>query len=85
MAGAERTGAGGVQHVTRAAVVAEALTCAHRDEWARIVATTIRVTGDWDLAEEVAAVTWPRDGVPERAGPTGTRSCCCTSSCRPPR
>ena len=48
---------------------------AYRDEWARIVATLIRVTGDWDVAEESAAgafergaVTWPRDGVPRNPG-----------------
>jgi len=32
------------------AVVADAF----RDEWGRVVATLIRVTGDWDLAEECA-------------------------------
>ena len=32
------------------AVVAESF----RDEWGRVVATLIRVTGDWDLAEECA-------------------------------
>jgi RNA polymerase sigma-70 factor, ECF subfamily len=46
-----------------------------REQWGRIVATLIRATGDWDLAEESAqdaftrAVrTWPRDGVPDRPG-----------------
>lgn len=55
--------------------VDRALAAAFEAEWATIVATTIRVTGDWDLAEEVtagaferAAVTWPRDGVPNRPG-----------------
>jgi RNA polymerase sigma-70 factor (ECF subfamily) len=45
-------------------------------EWGRVVAYLIRVTGDWDLAEECAqdAFTkaverWPRDGVP--ASPEG--------------
>ena len=40
-----------------------------------IVATLIRTTGDWDLAEECAQdafaralETWPRDGVPRRPG-----------------
>jgi RNA polymerase sigma-70 factor (ECF subfamily) len=40
-------------------------------EWGRVVAHVIRVTGDWDLAEECAqdAFTkalerWPRDGIP---------------------
>jgi len=48
---------------------------AFRDEWGRVVATLIRVTGDWDLAEECAqdafaAATerWPRDGVPRSPG-----------------
>jgi RNA polymerase sigma-70 factor, ECF subfamily len=45
------------------------------DEWGRIVATLIRLTGDWDLAEECAQEAfaralerWPRDGVPTRPG-----------------
>jgi RNA polymerase sigma-70 factor (ECF subfamily) len=40
-----------------------------------VVATLIRRTGDWDVAEEAAAgaferavVTWPRDGVPRNPG-----------------
>ena len=40
-----------------------------------MVATLIRLTGDWDLAEECAqdafakaAERWPRDGVPRRPG-----------------
>jgi RNA polymerase sigma-70 factor, ECF subfamily len=44
---------------------------AFRADWGRVVATLIRVTGDWDLAEECAqdafaqALTrWPVDGVP---------------------
>ncbi len=48
---------------------------AFRDEWGRVVATLIRVTGDWELAEDCAqdAFTqalerWPVDGVPERPG-----------------
>jgi RNA polymerase sigma-70 factor (ECF subfamily) len=52
-----------------------AVAAAFRDEWGRIVATLIRVTGDWDLAEEVAQEAfalaverWPRDGVPNRPG-----------------
>ncbi len=46
-----------------------------RQEWGKIVATLIRMTGDWDLAEEcaqeafAAALTrWPADGVPDRPG-----------------
>ncbi|WP_308289397.1 sigma-70 family RNA polymerase sigma factor [Mumia sp. zg.B17] len=49
-----------------------ALTQAFRSGWARIVATLIRTTGDWDLAEECtqdafarATEVWPRDGVPD--------------------
>ena len=48
---------------------------AFREEWGRIVATLIRTTGDWDLAEECAQdafaralETWPRDGVPRSPG-----------------
>jgi len=48
---------------------------AFRDEWGRVVATLIRVTGDWDLAEECAQDAfaralerWPRDGVPRNPG-----------------
>lgn len=55
--------------------VEAALREAYRTEWARVVATLIRVTGDWDVAEEAAsgaferaAITWPRDGVPRNAG-----------------
>jgi RNA polymerase sigma-70 factor, ECF subfamily len=46
-----------------------------RAEWGRVVATLIRVTGDWDLAEECAQDAfaralerWPRDGVPRNPG-----------------
>jgi RNA polymerase sigma-70 factor (ECF subfamily) len=55
--------------------VAEAVSDAFRDEWGRLVATLIRVTGDWDLAEECAQDAfaqalrrWPRDGIPDRPG-----------------
>ena len=41
----------------------------------QVVATLIRITGDWDLAEEcaqdafaAALGAWPRDGVPRRPG-----------------
>ena len=51
------------------------LTRAFADEWGRIVASLVRVTGDWALAEDcaqdafaAAAVAWPRDGVPDRPG-----------------
>ncbi|ROP41331.1 RNA polymerase sigma factor [Saccharothrix texasensis] len=46
-----------------------------RAERGRIVATLIRLTGDWDLAEECvqdafarALECWPREGVPQRPG-----------------
>ncbi|HEY2641154.1 MAG TPA: RNA polymerase sigma factor [Streptosporangiaceae bacterium] len=55
--------------------VEAAVTDAFRQEWGRIVATLIRMTGDWDLAEEcaqeafAAALTkWVTDGVPDRPG-----------------
>jgi RNA polymerase sigma-70 factor, ECF subfamily len=61
---------GGVRPDAQAAV-AEAF----REEWGRVVATLIRTTGDWDLAEECAQQaferaleTWPRDGIPRRPG-----------------
>jgi RNA polymerase sigma-70 factor, ECF subfamily len=53
------------------AAVAEAF----HEEWGRVVATLIRVTGDWDLAEECAQDAfaealkrWPDTGVPRRPG-----------------
>ena len=43
-----------------------------REEWARVVATLVRVTGDIELAEDAVADAvvralerWPRDGVPD--------------------
>jgi len=46
-----------------------------REEWGRVVASLIAMTGDWDLAEECAQDTftralqaWDRDGVPARPG-----------------
>jgi RNA polymerase sigma-70 factor (ECF subfamily) len=55
--------------------VSAALADAHRREWAHVLAATVRVTGDLDLAEECAqeayvdAMTaWARSGVPERPG-----------------
>jgi RNA polymerase sigma-70 factor (ECF subfamily) len=51
---------------------AEAVDALYRSDWGRIVATLIRLVGDFDLAEEVAqeAFTaavdqWPEAGVPE--------------------
>jgi RNA polymerase sigma-70 factor (ECF subfamily) len=52
-----------------------AIVDAFRAEWGRVVATLIRMTGDWDLAEECAQdavaqalARWPRDGVPRNPG-----------------
>ena len=49
---------------------------AFRAEWGRVVGYLIRVTGDWDLAEDCAQDAfaralerWPRDGIP--ASPAG--------------
>jgi RNA polymerase sigma-70 factor, ECF subfamily len=46
----------------------------YREEWRRVLATTVRLTGDFDLSEEavqdafVAALEqWPRDGTPASA------------------
>ena len=46
-----------------------------REEWGRIVASLIAMTGDWDLAEECAQdafaralQVWDRDGAPARPG-----------------
>ncbi|MFI0961480.1 RNA polymerase sigma factor [Streptomyces sp. NPDC021080] len=55
--------------------VEEAVGAAFREEWGQVVATLIRMTGDWDLAEECAQDAfaqaldrWRRDGVPRRPG-----------------
>jgi len=55
--------------------VEAAVAAAFRDEWGRVVATLIRVTGDWDVAEEcaqdafaLALETWRRDGIPRSPG-----------------
>jgi RNA polymerase sigma-70 factor (ECF subfamily) len=52
-----------------------AITGAFQQEWGRVVATIIRLTGDWDLAEECAqdaftkaAERWSREGIPRRPG-----------------
>jgi RNA polymerase sigma-70 factor, ECF subfamily len=58
-----------------AAVVREAVTRAHREEWARVVASLTKRFGDLDIAEEAAAEAfaaaverWPADGVPPNPG-----------------
>ena len=50
----------------------DALAEVYRSDWGRIVATLIRLLGDFDLAEEAAqeafataAARWPADGVPD--------------------
>ena len=55
--------------------VEAAVADAFREEWGRVVATLIRVTGDWSLAEECAQdafaqalARWPTDGIPRRPG-----------------
>jgi RNA polymerase sigma-70 factor, ECF subfamily len=55
--------------------VREAITQAHHDEWARLVASLTRRFGDLDIAEEAAAeafatatARWPADGVPPNPG-----------------
>ncbi|HWD82973.1 MAG TPA: RNA polymerase sigma factor [Kribbella sp.] len=47
----------------------------YRQEWGQVVATLIRLTGDWQLAEECAQEAfaaalqkWPQEGVPDRPG-----------------
>jgi RNA polymerase sigma-70 factor (ECF subfamily) len=57
------------------ASVEAAVADAHRREWAFVLAATVRVTGDIDLAEECvqeayarALTTWPDQGVPVRPG-----------------
>ncbi|MET0325761.1 MAG: DUF6596 domain-containing protein [Ilumatobacteraceae bacterium] len=53
--------------------VHDALATALAEERLRIVATLIRTTGDWELAEDAVADAaeralqrWPRDGIPQR-------------------
>jgi len=55
--------------------VREAITQAHRDQWARVVATLTRRFGDLDIAEEAAAEAfataverWRAEGVPPNPG-----------------
>ena len=78
--------------------VAAAVDAAFREEWGRIVATLIAMTGDWDLAEECAQdafaralQTWARDGVPTGPArgspppPATARSTCCAAGPTRPR
>ena len=55
--------------------VREAITRAHHEEWARVVAALTKRFGDLDIAEEAAAeafatavARWPADGVPPNPG-----------------
>jgi RNA polymerase sigma-70 factor (ECF subfamily) len=55
--------------------VSEAITQAHHEEWARVVASLTRRFGDLDIAEEAAAEAfaaavgrWPADGIPPSPG-----------------
>ena len=55
--------------------VSAAVAEAFHEEWGRVVATLIRLTGDWDMAEECAQDAfaralerWPDDGIPRRPG-----------------
>jgi RNA polymerase sigma-70 factor (ECF subfamily) len=55
--------------------VRQAITQAHHEEWARVVAALTRRFGDLDIAEEAAAEAfataverWPADGVPPNPG-----------------
>ena len=55
--------------------VEAAVVAAFHSDWGRVVATLIRVTGDWDLAEECAQDAfaralerWPGDGIPRNPG-----------------
>ncbi|MFJ1765381.1 RNA polymerase sigma factor [Amycolatopsis sp. NPDC088138] len=55
--------------------IEEAITHAHHEEWARVVAALARRFGDLDVAEEAAAEAfataverWPADGVPPNPG-----------------
>ncbi len=55
--------------------VEAAVALAFATEWGQVVATLIRITGDWDLAEDSAADAfatalerWRRDGIPRNPG-----------------
>jgi RNA polymerase sigma-70 factor (ECF subfamily) len=57
------------------AAVEAAVAEAFRQEWGKIVASLIRMTGNWDLAEEctqdafaAALAKWGSDGLPDRPG-----------------
>ena len=71
------TGNGGaaVPGLARETDVHDAIACAHREEWAQVVAVLTRRFGDLDVAEEATAEAfatavqrWPIDGVPAKPG-----------------
>ena len=56
-------------------MLARGLERVYRDEWGRVLAPLVRLTGDLDLAEDAlqeawtrALAAWPRDGMPDRPG-----------------
>ncbi len=60
---------------TQDAAAEAAVADAFRQEWGRVVASLIRMTGDWDLAEDcaqeafaTAVARWAADGIPDRPG-----------------
>ena len=53
----------------------EPVEAAYRQEYGQVVASLIKLTGDWELAEDCAQDAlaralerWPREGVPDRPG-----------------
>ena len=64
-----------VRNEIRLEVKNRALADAHRHEWAKVLAATVRVAGDLDVAQECAQdaylsalQTWRRDGIPRNPG-----------------
>lgn len=61
--------------VSAAAAVGEAVAAAHREEWPAVLATVVRITRDFDLAEECvqdayaqALTAWAQHGIPASPG-----------------
>lgn len=61
--------------VPTAAAVSEAVAAAHREEWPAVLATVVRLTRDFDLAEECvqdayakALAAWAQQGIPASPG-----------------
>src|SRR5215472_10946458 len=70
-----RSGGGAPDPGERMTATEAAVAAAFREEWGSILATLIRMTGNWDLSEEcvqdafaAALARWPTDGVPDRPG-----------------